>query len=209
MDHFNDALETVSKAKSIANIVKCLRTLFKAMADESGPEALSLQEKADESDKKIVALEKTVSDLVEQKAEMEKIIENNADEIKDIKVSLATLEKKLDTVPPQNTISNLQDSLDSTDQYARRGALTISGKCLPVFSTTENAKEIVADQLRRHTQYVLNTNEISIAHRLGPKPTNGNDQRSIRFRLCRRDVAHEIMAACKQMEPPSTLHLPR
>ena len=111
----------------------------------------------------------------------------------------------MESTPPQDKLIGLQDSLDNTDQYARRGALTISGSKhlgLPIYSSSENSKEIVIDHIRRYTKLVLNPNEISVAHRLGQKPTNGEDRRSIRFRLCRRDVADEILAACKEMRPP-------
>ena len=218
---YEDALETISAAKSVADVRRCLTVFFNKMNDSPNIDTPLLQ-KFEESKAKIAELESQISVLVDEKSqlqtiirenkskvavlseehtELEKICSNNSDEIVDLTVSVATMEKKLGSVPPEKKIASLQDSLDNTDQYARRGALTISGDCLPIYATSENSKAIVVDLLRTHCQFNLNPTEISIAHRLGKKPS-GEDRRSIRFRLCRRDVASDIMAACKELKPP-------
>ena len=49
---------------------------------------------------------------------------------------------------------------------------------------------------------VMKKDDISVAHRLGPKRnTQGLDKRSIVLKLCRRDTTLDLMKACKAVKP--------
>ena len=55
--------------------------------------------------------------------------------------------------------------------------------------------------LKERCQYNLQIQDISIAHRSGVKPRAGvEDKRAIRFRVCRRDLVHDIIASCTKVQ---------
>ena len=93
---------------------------------------------------------------------------------------------------------HLMAEVDSNDEYERRDTLIMSGPSLPLSSATENSKLVIHTLLREHLQLNINPDDISVAHRLGKKPQASPDRRNIIFKLCRRDLASEILNACKQ-----------
>ena len=98
-------------------------------------------------------------------------------------------------------ISRLEDKMDEEDSYVRRDTLLFSGKSLPVFSPRENTGEILRNLLRTKVDYSLPEESISVAHRLGPAPTRGEDRRTIIAKLCRRELKTDIRAAMKRTKP--------
>ena len=55
--------------------------------------------------------------------------------------------------------------------------------------------------LRDNIRLSFTPNDISTAHRIGRKHT-GIDMRNIIFKLCRGDLLHDFIAACKSCKPP-------
>ena len=109
-DYCRIAFDAAKDAKNIADLRHCLKGFFKSMKDS---EALK--------DQKIASLERQIEVLMEEKAEYERIIENNADSIKvnvdaikEVKSSIAAVETTSD-LTPDSCIVELQNSLDNTD----------------------------------------------------------------------------------------------
>ena len=48
---------------------------------------------------------------------------------------------------------------------------------------------------------VVMPTDISIAHRLGPKPVNGTDRRNIIARFCRRSLKYKVLNKARQAKP--------
>ena len=93
-------------------------------------------------------------------------------------------------------ITSLKNQLDSQDQYVRRESLVFSGSCLPAWKKDENCNELMCRLIpeKLGTDIVVNPSDISIAHRLGPKPRPGKeDRRSIIVRFCRRNLKYTII----------------
>ena len=86
---------------------------------------------------------------------------------------MSVAEKKLNEMQcsQQSNVSILKTSIDSNDQYTRRGTLILSGNNLPTASLSENSKLLFQDQLRLHTNLNVNVNDISIAHMIGRNNT--------------------------------------
>ena len=101
----------------------------------------------------------------------------------------------------ENRISKLDDSLDSADAYERRDTLIISGE-VPEVRPDENCKSLVMDLLRNQTRLIVDSCDISVAHRIGKKPINQDkDTRNIIFKLVRRDLKYDILSACRKIRP--------
>lgn len=194
----NKTLNSLNAGNKVADL-KLSFKIFLEGIKEVYSENDNLKKKIDAKCDQICSLESQIKLLQEEKVDLINSLEFNAASIKNLDTSLTKIKSEI--VPASND-QRIHDSIDSTNQYARRGALTMSGKVLPTYNRSENSKEIVIDLLRRHANYNLNANDISIAHRLGPKPKSGSDKRNIRFRLCRRDLADDIVSACKQMSAP-------
>ena len=93
-------------------------------------------------------------------------------------------------------------NIDVNEQYERKDTLIISGPTLPPVRNGEKCKDIVRELLRTHTNLLINDGDISIAHRIGKKPSATPDKRNIIFKLCRRDLVGEIFSACRERQPP-------
>lgn len=204
-DLVNKTLNSLNNGNKVVDLKFAFKIFLEGIKDiysENSSLKLELTAKCD----KITSLEAQVKELKDDKIDLINSIEFNAASIKSLETSVTKINNNASSVLTNHSIEGLQDSIDSTNQYARRGALTMAGKSLPTYDKNENSKEIIIDQLRRHAKYNLNTNDISIAHRLGPKPKSGPDKRSIRFRLCRRDLAEGIVSAAKQFSAPFYLN---
>ena len=81
----------------------------------------------------------------------------------------------------------MRTDIDTNEQYERRDTLITTGPDLPVASQNENSKIIVKDLLTE-IGVIVDLNDISIAHKIGRKPTNATtvDKSGLIFKLCRR-----------------------
>lgn len=101
----------------------------------------------------------------------------------------------------QSRIEKMEDEFDSASAYERRDLLVISGE-VPNHTIGENCREIVRDLLKNETNLNVDAGDISIAHRIGAKlKKQGPDQRSIMFKLVRRDLKSDILHACRTNKP--------
>mgnify|MGYP000120833202 CR=1 FL=1 len=102
----------------------------------------------------------------------------------------------------KNKIGKLEERVDDGDAYERRDALVITGDGVPKSANGESCKEIVSTLLRRDLKIHINGSDISTSHRYGAKPpTQKPDNRGIIVKFCRRDLKHEILAACRTIKP--------
>ena len=101
-------------------------------------------------------------------------------------------------------IDKLEAQLDDQDQYVRRESLVFSGDSIPAWQPAENCVDIVSkiitEKLGQETS--ISPADVSVAHRLGPKPTNSSpDRRSIIVRFCRRNVKYQIINKARKSKP--------
>ena len=157
----DNTLSCLGKATKIADLRASFTVFLEGMKNLSS-ENSNLKAVIRGKSLKISALEEKVEELLQEKVDIINSIEFNAQSIKNLESAVSKI--NLDMAKAPSTNQEFKDSIDSTNQYARRGALTMAGKNLPTFDQGENTKEIVIDQLRRHANYNLSPNDISIAH---------------------------------------------
>ena len=105
----------------------------------------------------------------------------------------------------EKRVEHLEDKLDAQENYSRRDTLVLSGN-IPEFIVGENCGRIVQELISAKLEIDVGDVDISVAHRLGKKPNEGIDRRSIIFKLCRRDVKSNILKACRTKKPPFYLN---
>ena len=111
-------------------------------------------------------------------------------------VSSLKTKKNLQESSHSAHVAPLNQKLDANEQYERRDATILSGPAVPVTTDREDCKQIILNLLRDNIRINVNPKDISTAHRIGRKPT-GINRRNIIFKLCRLDLVHDIIAACK------------
>ena len=99
------------------------------------------------------------------------------------------------------TISHLEHKLDDQDQYVRRESLIFSGDSIPIVAgNDENCIQIIFNLVNEKLSSEgmnIEPKDLSIAHRLGPKPTFRQDCLSIIAKLCRRSIKYQIFKAAR------------
>ena len=99
-------------------------------------------------------------------------------------------------------VSKLEDRIDQNESYERRDTLVFSGKVIPVVKADENCAELVCKLLLDNLRLVVSPNDISIAHRLGPKPTNQTpDRRNVIVKFCKRNAKIDILSSARRAKP--------
>jgi len=77
----------------------------------------------------------------------------------------------------------------------------VSGN-IPQVEAGEDCKSIVTNMFKNKINLIIHSNDISSAHRIGPKSRKqGPDMRKIMFKLVRRDLKSDILNACKSTRP--------
>ena len=123
---------------------------------------------------------------------IDQLMKANNDRIVNLETTINKMQKRMNL---------LEQQIDNYSSYERRDTLVLSGS-VPVAHRDENCVEIVKQLLKDQTRLIINSNDISTAHRLGRKPDNSNeDKRSIIFKLCRRDIKRDIVQACRNHKP--------
>ena len=80
--------------------------------------------------------------------------------------------------------------------------MIFSGQDLPPVSTDENCVEVVKKIAQEKLQYILAPTDISVAHRMGPKPTSQRpDKRKIIVKFCRRNTKVDLLTAARCVKP--------
>ena len=101
-------------------------------------------------------------------------------------------------------LTNLRNQLDSQDQYVRRESLIFSGDSVPNWKRDENCTELICKLIpdKLGADLTVTPADISVAHRLGPKPkTPQPDRRSIIVRFCRRSLKYSILNKARKDKP--------
>ena len=94
----------------------------------------------------------------------------------------------------------LENILEDQNAYERRDTIIFSGDAVPTSTTGENCVNVIQNLVRDKLRLEVHVGEFNIAHRLGKKPTTqAPDKRSLIVKLCRREMKHEIMSACKSL----------
>ena len=102
----------------------------------------------------------------------------------------------------KNQLSKFEEKIEDQDAYERRDTLIISGDNVPVVTPNENCSQLVTELMRDNLNLTLNASEISVSHRLGPKPTSQKpDKRKIIIKLCRRDDKINIIRCARRVKP--------
>ena len=129
----------------------------------------------------------------ELREEFKTMFEAKSAEVSKLKSEVDTLKKK---------VSKLEEKAEDSEAYERRDTVVLSGQVLPTATRDENcihlASQLIKDQLNMN----LSPHEISVAHRIGRKPTGASeDRRSIIMKLCRRDTKHELLSNQRRVKP--------
>ena len=109
-------------------------------------------------------------------------------EIKELLANVSMLETRL---------VKLEQQIDENSAHEQKNTLIMAG-AIPPASHAEDCKFIVQEQILEHLRLELAIEDISIAHRIGVKPTiQGEDKHNIMFKLCNRDEKQNILKSCK------------
>ena len=105
-------------------------------------------------------------------------------------------------------VSSLKGLIDDADCYERKDTVILSGSKVPQVVNGENCIENVRKIIKSELKLEISPNEISTAHRLGPKPNSqAADKRSFIVKLCRRDLKRELIIASKKQASPIGLYV--
>ena len=96
----------------------------------------------------------------------------------------------------------LEEKIEENEAYERRDTLIFSGKKLPVVQNGENCSQVVCKLLADNASMVVSSTDMSVAHRLGPKPNNQTpDTRPIIVKFCRRETKVNILSSVRRAKP--------
>ena len=112
----------------------------------------------------------------------------------DLREDITTLQKKIDIL--------IIEFENNNNQCEDGDALIIYGDIIPQGTATENCKDIVLNLFWQHLNMNLDESELTIAHRIGEKPTNDVDNRKILFKPSRKKFSYRIFQAICELNPP-------
>ena len=96
----------------------------------------------------------------------------------------------------------LEDRVEDAEAYERRDTIVVSGSAVPAAIDGENPANIVCNLVKDKIGTVIKASDISVAHRLGKKSiTQAPDKRNIIVKLCRREIKHDTLKACRTVQP--------
>ena len=131
-------------------------------------------------------LEKTVDGLVQKLTAKDEMIDT-------LRAELGSLRRK---------VIDLENKVEDTEAYERRDTIVVSGSDLPLVTEGEDSSEIFTDLVKNKIGVTIVKTNISVAHRLGPKPTTQTpDKRNLIVKFCRREDKHDVMKAWKTVRP--------
>ena len=106
----------------------------------------------------------------------EKLEELNG-EIADLKLIVAVKNNcidilKLEVKALNERMTKMENLIDDEDAYVRRESLIFSGTNVPPAANGEICANVAHHVLKDKMKFEINPNDISVCHRLGPKPQN-------------------------------------
>ena len=144
-----------------------------------------------EEGKAIVSILTTHLDLMRQ--EFANLLKEKDKKIDELQLEMITLKTKL---------HRMEEKVEDADAYERRDTLIFSGEAIPVVTDGEVCSKIVCNLTKDKLKINIKLADISSAHRVGKKPpTQRPDRRNIIVKLCRRDLKHDILQACRELKP--------
>ena len=131
--------------------------------------------------------------FADMKKEFTELVMQDREKFSKLENEVAGLRKK---------VCLLEEKLEDTEAYERRDTLVFSGKKIPPSQNNENCAQIALRCLAEQTNLQVSLDEVSVAHRLGPKPRDQRpDQRKIIVKFCKRDVKTNILASVRRVKP--------
>ena len=102
----------------------------------------------------------------------------------------------------KKVIGDLERKMDNEDQYIRRESLIFSGDSIPeVSSDEEDPTDVVIQIVKDKIGVDILPNDISVAHRLGPKPTSLPDKRKLVAKFVRRNLKYTVLSSARRTKP--------
>ena len=136
------------------------------------------------------------------------------DEISSLKEMMSSRDDCIQTLTEEvstlkEKIQKLENLVDDEDAFVRRESLILSGTAVPPATNGEICSNVAREVLKNKIKLELDPNEISVCHRLGPKPqAQGPDTRPLTVRFCRRDTKRRILFTKRDnADPRYTLHI--
>lgn len=176
--------------KDISNMSKDSQQIYHYITKYFDNKLAQVNTKLDEKTKKIGELESTVGNLKNQVGQLQDVV-NGLNGINDMKINIDKMVQKFEQV---------EEMADTKQAQERRDTLILSGS-IPEATASENCHAIVRQKLMEETGINISDEEISTAHRIGKKPENSPDKRSILFKVSGTEVKSRIMAACREKKP--------
>ena len=150
-------------------IINSMNAQFSSLRED----LLALTDKHDELKIEIVALRAVIADRDE---------------------SINDLKSEVDFM--RSRVSKLENLIDDEDAYIRRESLILSGSAVPPRQNGEISSNVARQVIKDKLKIIVQPNEISVCHRLGPKPMNqAANTRPLTVRFCRRDTKRSILLA--------------
>jgi len=113
---------------------------------------------------------------------------------------IATLEQEVCTL--KRNVTSLENKMEDTEAYERRDTVIVSGSEVPVVTDGEDTSKVFCTLIKNKVKLMFKPTDISVAHRLGKKPsTQAPDRRSIIVKLCRRELKNDLLQACRATKP--------
>ena len=135
------------------------------------------------------SLKKTVDGLIQKLTSKDEVIET-------LNAELELLRRK---------IMDLENKVKDTEAYECSDTIVVSVGDPPPVTEGEDSSEIFTDLVKKKIGVIIEKTNISVAHRLGAKPTaQTSDKRSVILMFCRREdkqIKHDIMKAWKTVRP--------
>ena len=123
---------------------------------------------------------------------VENVFTKNEGVITDLKDKVCKLENK---------VESLESKLDEREQHERKETLILSGQQVPDGKKNEDCKMIISELIKTHTKLILKPEDITLAHRIGPKQ-DGSDKRRISFKMRNQELVQTLLKTCKDNKPP-------
>lgn len=133
---------------------------------------------------------------------MKDFMDKTNEEINKKDKRIEVLEQEM--VNMKKKIMLLEERIEDSEAYERRDTIIVSGNEIPAAVDGENSANIVRETIKDKIGVVIKPTDISIAHRIGKKPNNQvADKRNIIVKLCRRELKHDLLGACRRVRPPN------
>lgn len=165
--------------------------------------------KADQDDLDEGELEQLMNTITPESKTLVKILtiiisKQSRCELKTIRDELTEKDKQItqlkkDVIEMKDKLADLETQVDDAEQYERRDTIIISGPSLPSETSAENPANTVINTIKDTLKININTNDINIAHRLGPK--HQQTSRPMIVKLTNRSLKQDIMTACVNIKP--------